>query len=510
MDDDEHSQSPPTAVEPVQLQLEPELEPELEVLGKNGDRESNIGGIIVDGDSALDDKNTDDTNSEPSKPSSPPLPLQDSNPHNWDPLLKVTPKVDPDKPPEPFSMCPHCRRVEAGLCQLSPLGELPATQFYRFRDEENRLPALENLPPTRHYRFDNSADEGTARVYPDPIHKYELGRLPFIFLLPLIVLNLAYLAWLVADLCYSYGPYTRFKPYFTSGSMELNRGMEIFAGVFLFLTNMGVICKLVFHSPHYAGPSFSSASRGDKKWIARMSLFGCLPVVMLIIVAAIRKNVPLIVAPQRTTPTCDNMGYPTVLQFEALDHAAVRGNRTARYNSVTVFNSTFSGRFSFDTIYDPEELQNNFVLTKLDGNARNATISYFLQSRQYTFNWHSNATDAAGNSIQPEYIGGSWQEVPSLAFQNVSPQLQSKKLDRWQAKAFSDGSYLELFAVVSAADTGESEKKKAWFRTLDREYNTQRTYMRACATGGVEDVATLVPAGMLLIEFAKNVYDTTG
>ncbi|EPS44817.1 hypothetical protein H072_1155 [Dactylellina haptotyla CBS 200.50] len=398
-----------------------------------------------------------------------------------------------------LSMCPHCRRVETELCRIPPLEELPPTHYYRFRDEESRLPALETLPPTRRYQFDNSADEGTARVYPDPEIKFELATPPFLCLLPIIILNFTYLAWLIADLCYSYGPYYRFKAYFASGDNDLNKGMEIFAGVFLFLTNMAFICKLVFRSPNYAGPSFSSASRGDKKWVARASIFGCLPVIMLIIMAAIRKHVPMEVLPQKPIPTCENLGYPTRIQFDVLDHATVRGNHTGLYNTVTISNSTSSGRLAFNVIYDPETFQNNFILHKLEGGIDNVTINYFLQSRQYTVNWHS-INDTA--NILPEYIGGSWQEAPGLTFPNLSPALESKKLDNWQLKTFSDGSYLELFKFASG-------DKKGWLRTLDRDYYLKKTYFEACTMGGVEDVPTLVPSGLLLIEFAKDVYDTT-
>ncbi|KAF3932105.1 hypothetical protein ABW20_dc0106797 [Dactylellina cionopaga] len=416
--------------------------------------------------------------------------------------LTTSEKQDPARRDQQLSMCPHCRRVETELCRLPPLEELPATRYYRFRDEESRLPALESLPPTRRYQFDETADEGTARVYPDPEIKFQLVTPPFCCLLPLIAINLTYLAWLVADLCYSYGPYYRFKAYFASGSNELNRGMEIFAGVFLFLTNMALICKLVFHSPSYTGPSCSSASRGDKKWIARASIFGCLPIVMLIVVAAIRKNVPLNTPLQKPIPTCANLGYPTIMQFDVLDHATVRGNRTGRRNTVTISNSAMelTGRLGFDIIYDPEAIQNTFLLSNIDGDIRDVTVSYFLQSRQYTVNWHS-INDTTSN-LFPEYIGGSWQVSPGLGFPSVDPILESKRLDNWQLKAFSDGSYLELFKFAS-------DDKKPWIRTLDRDYNNKRTFLEACTMGGPEDVATLVPAGVLLIEFAKNVYETT-
>ncbi|KAK6513483.1 hypothetical protein TWF281_005107 [Arthrobotrys megalospora] len=435
-----------------------------------------------------------------------------NDPATWDPLRKASPKLhhhhhakyeekgggreEEEKP----SMCPHCRRVEADLCRLPPLEPLPATRIYRFRDEESRLPALESLPPTRRYRFDDPVQEGTARVYPDPELKFELGRPPFLCFLPLIALNLTYLSWLIADLCYTYGPYYRFKAYFASGTNELNRGMQIFAGVFLFLTNMAIICKLVFHSPNYTGPSFSSASRGDKKWVARASIFGSLPIIMLIIVAAIRKNVPPDGVSQKPMPTCENLGYPTTIQFDVLDHATVRGNHTDRYNFITISNRTQIGRLTFSPIYDPETIQNDFVLTNLEGDLRNVSISYFLQSMQYTVNYH-NANDSKPAAL-PEYFGGSWQETPALYFPNLSPALSSKKLDKWQIKAFSDGSFLELFKFAS-------DDRRAWVRTLDRDFNTRKTYMEACAMGGIEDVAVLVPAGVLLIEFAKDVYDTT-
>ncbi|KAF3201195.1 hypothetical protein TWF191_003455 [Orbilia oligospora] len=361
-------------------------------------------------------------------------------------------------------MCPHCRRVETDLCRLPPLEQLPATHAYRFRDEESRLPALESLPPTRRYRFDDPRNEGTARVYPDPELKFELGRPPFLCFLPLIVLNLTYLSWLIADLCYTYGPYYRFKLYFASGD-SLNRGMEIFAGVFLFLTNMAIICRLVFHSPSYTGPSFSSASRGDKKWVARATMFGSLPVIMLIIVASIRKNVEPEGISQKPMPTCESLNYPTTIQFDVLDHAT-----------------------------------NDFTLTTREGDLRNVSISYFLQSMQYTVNYH-NGNDTNSSPL-PEYFGGSWQETPAFYFPNLSPAISAKKLDKWQIKAFSEGSFLEILKFAS-------DDRKAWIRTLDREFNTRKTYMEACAMGGVEDVAVLVPAGVLLIEFAKDVYDTT-
>ncbi|KAF3904284.1 hypothetical protein AA313_de0208691 [Arthrobotrys entomopaga] len=419
-----------------------------------------------------------------------------------DPLRKLSPTSDNEKKPteeEIFSMCPHCRSVETQLCRLPPLEQLPPTHFYRFRDEESRLPALETLPPTRRYQFDNSADEGTARVYPDPDLKFELTTPPFLCLLPLIILNLMYLAWLIADLCYTYGPYYRFKSYFASGNNDLNRGMEIFAGVFLFLTNMALICKLVFHSPNYPGPSFSSASRGDKKWVARASIFGSLPIIMLIIVAAIRKNVPIHLPPQPVIPTCANLGYPTIMQFNVLDHTAVRGNHTNLYNTVTISNSTYTGRLGFNAIYDPETPQNNFILTNLDGDMSNVTINYILPSRQYNVNWHSiNDT----SNILPEVINGAWQDLPGLSFPNLSPPLETKRLDNWQLRAFSDGSYLEL-------NKWASTDKKAFIRTLDRDYNREKTFLEACSMGGVEDVATLVPAGVLLLEFAKDVYVTT-
>ncbi|KAK6336519.1 hypothetical protein TWF696_002069 [Orbilia brochopaga] len=480
---------PPPSVESVP-ESEPEPEPEV-YPGPSSEKDV---WDLTAGAAAADNNSNDN----PSPPPRAQLPRRDSDPWTWDPLAKVSPKLDPCKTPEKLSMCPHCRRVETCLRQL-PLEELPPTHYYRFRDEESRLPPLESLPPTRHYRFDNSADEGTARVYPDPEIKYELGRPSFICVLPLIVLNLTYLSWLIADLCYSYGPYERFKLYFTSGNLELNRGMEIFAGVFLFLTNMALVCKIIFHSPNYNGPSFSHASRGDKKWVARLAIFGCLPVIMLIIVAAIRKNVPMVLSTQKPIPDCANLGYPTRLEFEVLDYDTVRGNHTGLSNNVTISNREKSGTLKFEPIYDPEQIQTSFVLTKLKGDIRNVTATFFLQSRQYTLNWHTVNETA---STLPEYVGGSWQESPGLGFQNVAPMLESKKVDKWQIKAFSPGSYLELFA------TGTDEKKP-WFRTLDRQYNKRKTYMEACTMGGVEDVITLVPAGVLLIEFAKDLYDTT-
>ncbi|KAF3940527.1 hypothetical protein ABW19_dt0207320 [Dactylella cylindrospora] len=419
-----------------------------------------------------------------------------TDPRTWDPLLKMSPKLSPKKD-APLSSCPHCRSIETQH-RLPPLAALPPTHFYRFRDEESRLPALERLPPTRHYRFDNSADEGTARVYPDPELKFQLGRPPFPCLIPFIVLNMTYLSWLIADLCYSYGPYTRFKAYFTSSTTDLNRGMEIFAGVFLFLTNMAFICTLVFRHRDYAGPSFSSASRSDKKWVARASILGCLPLVMLIIVASIRRNVPMVLPKDKPIDTCQSLGYQTNLRFEVLDHSHVRGNHTGMSNMFSVWDGTHSANMAFDNIYDPEKIQNNnFILSKVEGDIRNISINYFLQSHQYTVNWHTTNETSHSDS---EYFGGSWQDIPNFGFPNLSPPLQSKKLDKWQLKAFSGGSYLELFAP------GE---KKAWFRTLDREYNTRKTFMEACSSGGVEDVETLVSAGVLLIEFAKDVYDTT-
>ncbi|KAK6339198.1 hypothetical protein TWF718_008620 [Orbilia javanica] len=427
-----------------------------------------------------------------------PLALPD-DPSTWDPLRKASPKASPPKQEEKLSMCPHCRRVETDLCRLPPLEQLPQTRAYRFRDEESRLPALETLPPTRRYRFDDPTDEGTARVYPDPELKFELGRPPFICFLPLIVLNLTYLSWLIADLCYAYGPYYRFKSYFASGD-SLNRGMEIFAGVFLFLTNMAIICKLVFHSPSYTGPSFSSASRGDKKWVARATIFGSLPVVMLIIVASIRKAVPPEGISQKPMPTCENLNYQTTIQFDVLDHATVRGNHTDRYNFITISNKTDIGRFILSPIYDPEMIQNDFTLMANDGEIRNVSINYFMQSMQYTVNYHNenNTTPSAF----PEYFGGSWQNTPAFYFPNLSPAISSKKLDKWQIKTFSDGSFLELFKFAS-------DDRKPWIRTLDREFNSRKTYLEACTMGGVEDMAVLVPAGVLLIEFAKDVYDTT-
>ncbi|KAK6332629.1 hypothetical protein TWF730_004289 [Orbilia blumenaviensis] len=431
-----------------------------------------------------------------------PSPPLSSDPTTWDPLRKASPKLQPFKHEEKLSMCPHCRRVEADLCRLKPLEKLHASRAYRFRDEESCLPALESLPPTRRYRFDDPTDEGTARVYPDPELRFELGRPPFLCYLPLIAMNLAYLAWLIADLCYTYGPYYRFKSYFASRDNQLNRGMEIFAGVFLFLTNMAIICKLVFHSPNYTGPSFSSASRGDKKWVARASIFGSSPVIMLIIVAAIRGRVPPDGYFQKPIPTCESLGYPTTIQFDVLDHATVRGNHSDRYNFITISNQTEIGRLTLSPIYDPETLQNDFVLTTVEGDLRNVSISYFLQSMQYTVNYHNQNDTTTPTSAPPEYFGGSWQETPALYFPNLSPAISSKKLDKWPLKAFSTGSFLEIFKFAS-------NDRKAWIRTLDREFNTKRTYMEACAAGGVEDVAVLVPAGVLLIEFAKDVYDTT-
>ncbi|KAJ6257850.1 hypothetical protein Dda_7639 [Drechslerella dactyloides] len=431
-----------------------------------------------------------------------PVPRRDSNPWTWDPLAKISPKLDPHKPPEKLSMCPHCRRVETGLTRLPPLEDLPPSNYYRFRDEESRLPPLETLPPTRRYRFDDIANQGTARVYPDPPEiKCELDHPPFLCLLPLILMNLAYLSWLIADLCYSYGPYTRFKPYFTSSGVELNRGMEIFAGVFLFLTNMAFLCKIVFRGPNYNGPSISQASRGDKKWVARAAIFGCLPVIMLIIMAAIRKNMQVVLLTDKPVPTCENLGYPTRLQFEVLDHATVRSNQTGLYNNVTISSNSTSATLQFETIYDPEALQNTFVLSNTKGDIHDVLIDYFLTSRQYTVKSHS--TNETDNPL-PEYAGGSWQEAPGLGFQNLVPQMQSKKVNKWQIKAFSDGSFLELFPSGPGVD-----EKKAWLRTLDRRDTKRNTYMEACTMGGVEDVSTLVPAGVLLIEFAKNVYDTT-
>ncbi|KAK6514361.1 hypothetical protein TWF506_008757 [Arthrobotrys conoides] len=432
------------------------------------------------------------------KTPTPKIPLS-NDPSTWDPLLKVSPKLPAFQHEEKLSMCPHCRRVETDLCRLPPLEQLPVTRAYRFRDEESRLPALESLPPTRRYRFDDPSDEGTARVYPDPELKFELGRPPFLCFLPLIIINLTYLSWLIADLCYTYGPYYRFKSYFASGD-SLNRGMEIFAGVFLFLTNMAIICKLVFHSPNYTGPSFSSASRGDKKWVARATIFGSSPVIMLIIVASIRKNVTPDGTFQKQMPTCENLNYPTTIQFDVLDHATVRGNHTERYNFITISNQTHIGRFTLSPIYDPEIIQNDFTLTTREGDIRNVSISYFLQSMQYTVNYH-NGNDTRPSPL-PEYFGGSWQETPAFYFPNLSPAISAKKLDKWQIKAFSEGGYLEIFKFAS-------DDRKAWIRTLDREFNTRKTYMEACSMGGVEDVAVLVPAGVLLIEFAKDVYDTT-
>ncbi|KAF3095349.1 hypothetical protein TWF103_010318 [Orbilia oligospora] len=432
------------------------------------------------------------------KKATPKIPLS-NDPSTWDPLRKSSPKPPAFKHEEQLSMCPHCRRVETDLCRLPPLEQPPATHAYRFRDEESRLPALESLPPTRRYRFDDPRNEGTARVYPDPELKFELGRPPFLCFLPLIVLNLTYLSWLIADLCYTYGPYYRFKLYFASGD-SLNRGMEIFAGVFLFLTNMAIICRLVFHSPSYTGPSFSSASRGDKKWVARATMFGSLPVIMLIIVASIRKNVAPEGISQKPMPTCENLNYPTTIQFDVLDHATVRGNHTERYNFITVSNQTHIGRLTLSPIYDPETIQNDFTLTTREGDLRNVSISYFLQSMQYTVNYHNG--NNTNSSPLPEYFGGSWQETPAFYFPNLSPALSAKKLDKWQIKAFSEGSFLEILKFAS-------NDRKTWIRTLDREFNTRKTYMEACAMGGVEDVAVLVPAGVLLIEFAKDVYDTT-
>ncbi|KAF3920903.1 hypothetical protein ABW21_db0208192 [Orbilia brochopaga] len=408
---------------------------------------------------------------------------RDSDPCTWDPLAKVSPKIDPNKKPDKPSMCPHCRRVEASLAALSPLEPLPVAHYYRFRDEENR----------------------TARVYPDPPEiKYELNRTPFLCLLPLIVMNLAYLSWLIADLCYTYGPYERYKNYFTSPNLDLNRGMEIFAGVFLFITNMALVCKLVFRGPHYNGPTFSQASRGDKKWIARLAIFSCLPMIMLIIVAAIHQHLPMVLSTYKPIPDCENLGYPTRLQFHVLDYDTVRGNNhTGMSNNVTISNSTHSATLKFDTIYDPEQIQTSFVLRKQKGDINNVTANYFLGSRQYTLNWHTlNET----NNILPEYFGGSWQESPGLRFENLDPPLESKKVDKWQIKAFSAGSYLELFARGSGVD---EKKKKAWLRTLDRKNSNLRTYMEACTMGGVDEVNTLVPAGVFLIEFAKDLYDTT-
>ncbi|KAK6502812.1 hypothetical protein TWF481_007857 [Arthrobotrys musiformis] len=424
--------------------------------------------------------------------------MPSGHPSTWDPLRKVSPKLVPFHEKQ-LSMCPHCRRVETELCRLPPLDQLPPTRAYRFRDEESRLPALETLPPTRRYRFDDPRDEGTARVYPDPELKFELTRLPFICYLPVIAINLTYLAWLIADLCYTYGPYYRFKSYFASKE-SLNRGMEIFAGVFLFFTNMAIICKLVFHSPNYTGPSFSSASRGDKKWIARATIFGCLPIIMLIIVASIHKRVLPTGITEKPMPTCENLNYPTTIQFDVLDHATVRGNHTNRVNFITVSNQTHIGRYALSPIYDPEFIQNDFTLSNAEGDIRNVSISYFLQSMQYTVSYH-NANGTTPSPL-PEYFGGSWQETPAFYFPNLSPAISSKKLDKWEMKAFSEGSFLEIFKFGS-------DDRKPWIRTLDREFNTRKTYMEACSMGGVEDVSVLVPAGVLLIEFAKDVYDTT-
>lgn len=427
---------------------------------------------------------------------------KESDPRTWDPLLTVEPKIDPNKEHEPFSKCPHCRSVEEQLLRnpKPEPGDLPPTRNYRFSDRENRLPALEQLPPTRHYRFDTSAEEGTARVYPDRHHNTRLRRLSFPCMIPFIIINLAYLAWLIADLCYSYGPWPRYKSYFTSSNQNLNRGMEIFAGIFIFLTNAAVICHVVFGDPKYiSGGSFSFASSSDQRWVAKMTALCFVPIVMLIIVVAMEKNVPMVLPTDPPVPDCHNMGYSTTIQFRVLDHAAVRGNHTNMFNSVSISNATHSGRLAFDQVYDPESSQtNNFVMTNVDGDIRNVTMNFYLQSRQYTVNWHSaNET----HNYLPEYFGGSWQDSPNFGFPSIQPELNSKKMDKWQLKAFQGRSYLELYK--------HGQKKKSWYRTLDRDNSGARNLLGACTMGGVEDIAVLVPSGVLLIEFAKDVYDTT-
>ncbi|RVD81540.1 uncharacterized protein DFL_009400 [Arthrobotrys flagrans] len=220
----------------------------------------------------------------------------------------------------------------------------------------------------------------------------------------------------------------------------------------------------------------------------------------LIIVASIRKNVPPDGVSQKPMPTCENLNYPTTIQFDVLDHATVRGNHTGRYNFITISNQTHIGRFTLSPIYDLETIQNDFTLTTREGGLLNVSINYFLRSMQYTVNYH-NGNDTTPSPL-PEYFGGSWQETPAFYFPNLSPAISAKKLDKWQIKAFSEGSFLDIFKFASDA-------RKPWIRTLDGQFNARKSYMEACAMGGVEDVTVLVPAGVLLIEFAKDVYDTT-